>query len=77
MIIILAESEGYKIVGGKIEFLSGEIHTFCSSPNGIGLVKSDRMRLARYVTGIKGMRNSCRIPATEPPRTKTYLETSA
>ena len=77
MMVLLAESKGYKIVGGKGEFLSGEIHTFCSSQNSIRLVKSDRMRLTRHVARIKVMRNSCRIPATKPPRTETRLETSA
>lgn len=77
MIILLAESMGYKTVGGKREFLSGDIHIFCSSPKSIRLVKSDCMRLAGYVARIKCMRNSCRIPATKPPRTETRLENSA
>jgi hypothetical protein len=77
IVIILAKSKGYKIVRGKREFLNGESHTFCSSPNSIRLVKSDRMRLARHVAGIKFMKNSYRIPATKPPRTKTHWETSA
>jgi hypothetical protein len=42
MIILLVESKGYKILGGKREFLSGGIHTFCSSPNSIRLLKSLR-----------------------------------
>jgi hypothetical protein len=64
MIKLLAEYKSYKILGGKREFLSREILTFCFSPNSIRLVKSDRMRLARHVARIIGMRNSYRIPAT-------------
>jgi hypothetical protein len=45
MIILLAEYKGYKILGGKREFLSGEIHTFCSSTNSIKVkVKQSRYR---------------------------------
>lgn len=77
MTVLLAQSKGYKTIGDKREFLSGKIHTFCSSPNSIRLVKSDRVRLARHVARIKCMRNSCRIPATKPPRTETNLENSA
>jgi hypothetical protein len=51
--ITLEESKGYKIAGDKREFLSGEINKFCSSPNSIRLVKSDRMRLARHAARTK------------------------
>ena len=77
MMVLLAESKSYKILGGKGEFLSGEIHTFCSSQNSIRLVKSACMRLARHAAHLKVMRNSCRIPTTKPPKTETRLETSA
>jgi hypothetical protein len=72
-IILLTESKGYKIAGGKGEFLTGQIHTFCSSPNSTRLVKADRLRLARYVARVNVMRNSCRMPATKPLRTETHL----
>jgi hypothetical protein len=76
MIRLLAEYKGYKIAGGKREFLIREVLTFCSSPNSIRLVKSDRMKLARHVERIIGMRNLTEFRQQTPKDRHTFGDLS-
>jgi hypothetical protein len=55
-----------EVVGGWRRLHNEELHNLYISPNIISVIKSKRMRCARYVAGMKEMRNVYKILVVKP-----------